>query len=556
MATLAPGILMKLLDGMKTGTLECCSALLQVTDILPADLDEKDLWPKRGFYIKVSDSSHSIYVTLPFDQDELVLSNKLQLGQFIHVDRLQPASPVPVVVGAKPLPGRHPLVGTPEPIVRVRGSGAEKSSSKHTAASSVHRRGSWEQNHVPSPMIVKPTALAFGERTPMKDRLQSNGILSPPASARLGKEVSSAFAVASSVSGALLSRMADAREAVGSGLVRKSCSISKFSRSKCLAEREAKTPRSSSSFPAEKNATRTPLLKLRGDAKEEDTWTSGEHSTSSTIDNATAAKHISGERLSLPGKINTLGKEALEHKEAVQRVALQALRDASATETIVRVLKMFSELSSSAKPEEPAACFDQFLCFHQEIVQAAADIEAIQAATSVAEESTKEQSDKDDSSVLQVRDHNANNQNGQSIKRRAASVVSKTDENKVGLGKHPRSDSNHKVTWDKKEQDEAKLPTSTSSLGRSIKLAKQLRTEAGKWFMEFLEATLESGFKTTKGAVGGGGHRSKSVCCCPQSLILRVINWVELERCDGRKKPLHPRTAQIARKLRIKARNP
>ncbi|XP_009415818.2 uncharacterized protein LOC103996607 [Musa acuminata AAA Group] len=555
MATLAPGILMKLLDGMKTGTRERRSALLQVTDIVPADLDEKDLWPKRGFYIKLSDSSHSIYVTLPFDQDELVLSNKLQLGQFIHVDRLQPASPVPVVVGAKPLPGRHPLVGTPEPIVRVRGGGDEKSSAKHTAASSVHRRGSWEQNHVPSPMIVKPTALDFGERTPMKDRFQSNGVLSPPASARLGKEVSSAFAVASSVSGALLSRMADAREAVGSGLLRKSCSISKFSRSKFVAEREAKTPRSSSSFPAEKNATKTPLLKSRGDAREEDSsWTSDEHSSSTAIDNATAAKHISSERLSLPGKINTLGKEALEQRKAAQRVALQALRDASATETIVRVLKMFSELSSSAKPEEPAACFDQFLCFHQEIVQAAAGIEAIQAATtSVAEESTKEQGDKDDSSVLQARDHNADNQHGQSIKRRAASVVSKTDENKVGLGKHPRSDSNHK---DKKEQDEAKLPTSTSSLGRSIELAKQIRTEAGKWFMEFLEATLESGFKTTKGAVGGGGHRSKSVCCCPQSLILRVINWVELERCEGGKRPLHPRTAQIARKLRIKAKNP
>ncbi|WOK93228.1 hypothetical protein Cni_G01923 [Canna indica] len=67
----------------------------------------------------VSNSSHSIYVTLPLDQDDLVLSNKLQLGQFIHVNRLESASPVPVLMGAKPLPGRHPLVGIPEPIVRV-----------------------------------------------------------------------------------------------------------------------------------------------------------------------------------------------------------------------------------------------------------------------------------------------------------------------------------------------------------------------------------------------------------------------------------------------------
>ncbi|GJU73570.1 putative nucleic acid-binding, OB-fold protein [Tanacetum coccineum] len=30
------------------------SSLLQVTDIVPIDLDEKDLWPKHGFYIKVA----------------------------------------------------------------------------------------------------------------------------------------------------------------------------------------------------------------------------------------------------------------------------------------------------------------------------------------------------------------------------------------------------------------------------------------------------------------------------------------------------------------------
>ncbi|KAJ0620389.1 hypothetical protein HanHA300_Chr00c1061g0836171 [Helianthus annuus] len=128
MATLAPGILLKLLNGMNSGvkpTSEHRSSLLQVTDIVPADLDEKDLWPKHGFYIKVSDSSHSIYVSLPFEQDDLVLSNKMQLGQFIYVDNLEPGSPVPIAKGAKPLPGRHPFVGTPEPLMGLREKGDE-----------------------------------------------------------------------------------------------------------------------------------------------------------------------------------------------------------------------------------------------------------------------------------------------------------------------------------------------------------------------------------------------------------------------------------------------
>ncbi|BAD44860.1 unknown protein [Oryza sativa Japonica Group] len=89
MSTLSAGVLLKLLDGMKAGAAkpvgEHRTALLQVTDIVPADLDDKDLLPRHGkFYVKVSDSSHSIYATLPLPQADLVLSNKLQLGQFVE----------------------------------------------------------------------------------------------------------------------------------------------------------------------------------------------------------------------------------------------------------------------------------------------------------------------------------------------------------------------------------------------------------------------------------------------------------------------------------------
>lgn len=218
-------------------------------------------------------------------------------------------------------------------------------------------------------------------------------------------------------------------------------------------------------------------------------------------------------------------------------------------------------MSSSAKPEAPAACFDQFLSFHQEIVQAVADIEAIQAATLITpppqEESTKNQIDKDDASILRERDHNSNNSTATSTKRRAVAAsksVGETNEFRASLRKHPRSNANHKKGQDDTGAEEVKAPT--SSLGSSIKLAKQIRGEAGKWFMEFLETALESGLKKVKGSMGGGDGLM-AVVSCPQSLILRVINWVELEQCESSsKKPLHPRAAQIARRLRIKAKNP
>ncbi|RRT77720.1 hypothetical protein B296_00008531 [Ensete ventricosum] len=247
-------------------------------------------------------------------------------------------------------------------------------------------------------------------------------------------------------------------------------------------------------------------------------------------------------------------QEALEHREAAQKTALQALRDASATESVVRVV-------SSAKPEAPAACFDRFLSFHQEIVQAVADIEAIQAATLITpppqEESTKNQIDEDDASILQERDHNSNNSTATSTKRRVAAAsksVSETNEFRASLRKHPRANANQKKGQADTGAEEVKAPTST--LGSSIKLAKQIRTEAGKWFMEFLETALESGLKKVTGSMGGGDGLMAAVSC-PQSLILRVINWVELEQCESSsKKPLHPRAAQIARRLRIKAKNP
>ncbi|OAY83191.1 hypothetical protein ACMD2_14182 [Ananas comosus] len=320
------------------------TALVQVTDIVPADLDEKDLWPKHGFYVKVSDSSHSIYVSLPVDQDDLVLSNKMQLGQFINVDRLEPGSPVPVIVGAKPLPGRHPLVGTPEPIVRARPG--------------VQRRGSWgpdpnsnSNSHTiaSSPMAakVKPTSLDFDERTPVKDRLRCSQF-SPVVSTKSAKEPNSAS-------------------------VRKSCVLSKFSRSKSMLERDPKIPKSP--FP---------------------------------------------------------------------------------------IVVAFTAETTDAKAEAGG--------------------------------------------------------------KKKASADARCDDKKL----------------------------QASTLVGSIRLAKQIRNEAGNWFMEFLEAALDCGVRKPKASSDG----RKSSGFCPQSLILRVINWLEMEQCDESKRRAHPRAAQIARKLRIKAKNP
>ncbi|KAJ9537261.1 hypothetical protein OSB04_029994 [Centaurea solstitialis] len=125
MASLVPGVLLKLLQHMNTDVKvagEHRSSLLQVVSIVPA-LAGGELFQNQGFYLKVSDSSHATYVSLPDQDVDLILSDKIQLGQYIHVERLESATPVPILHGVRPVPGRHPCVGTPEDIVATHNLG-------------------------------------------------------------------------------------------------------------------------------------------------------------------------------------------------------------------------------------------------------------------------------------------------------------------------------------------------------------------------------------------------------------------------------------------------
>lgn len=94
------------------------SVLLQVISIVPA-ITGSELWPNQGFFLKVSDSSHSTYVSLSKEDNELILNNKLQLGQFFYVDRIETGTPVPILVDVRPVPGRHPFIGNPKDLMQM-----------------------------------------------------------------------------------------------------------------------------------------------------------------------------------------------------------------------------------------------------------------------------------------------------------------------------------------------------------------------------------------------------------------------------------------------------
>lgn len=121
MASLTPGILLKVLKNINSDVKVCGehrSILLQVISIVPA-ITGSELWPDHGFFIKVSDSSHATYVSLSKEDNELILSNKLQLGQFIYVERVQSSVPVPILVGVRAVPGRNPFIGNPKDLMQM-----------------------------------------------------------------------------------------------------------------------------------------------------------------------------------------------------------------------------------------------------------------------------------------------------------------------------------------------------------------------------------------------------------------------------------------------------
>ena len=128
----------------------------------------------------------------------------MQLGQFIYVDRLEPGSPIPVIKGVKPFPGKHPLVGTPEPLMGLR----ERSERKENSKASAHRRGSWGTggaDGVSSPMVLKPVPLDFDQCTPVKQRVSVMKSKSPMIRGKVAKD----GGIRCSFGGGLLGKMVD-----------------------------------------------------------------------------------------------------------------------------------------------------------------------------------------------------------------------------------------------------------------------------------------------------------------------------------------------------------
>ncbi|CAH8251617.1 unnamed protein product [Arabidopsis lyrata] len=488
MANLVPGVLLKLLQHMNTDVKiagEHRSSLLQVVSIVPA-LAGGELFPNQGFYLRVSDSSHATYVSLPDEHDDLILSDKIQLGQFIHVDRVESSSPVPILRGVRPVPGRHPCVGTPEDIVATHSlgflcddnkvndnNGVANSKPKERVKASVIKggvvsngSGSEGERILGNRLSVsisrdqssegkKPVSALFRAKSAKssltldvkKESLGklkiSSGSKSIPSSPTSCYSLPNSFAkfangikqqqnvkpkllekgsprmglsdkgrsllkAESPKGGKKLPMIKNFVQGIefGAKALRKSWegNLEIRSSAKSNLSRRDLTP-DSRSLAAPRKSTSSEKLpskqeranvfarsskehnKIQSTKKVEttaisDTKDKTSRPKSTSVEKKSIAENglpgnlvkvpVNGKRLaaaniqwsSLPSSLSRMGQEVLRHRDAAQVVAIDALQEASASESLLQCLIIYSNLLSTAKEDDPLPVVEQFLKLH------------------------------------------------------------------------------------------------------------------------------------------------------------------------------------------------
>ncbi|ESW22442.1 hypothetical protein PHAVU_005G154300 [Phaseolus vulgaris] len=67
---------------------------------------------------------------------------------------------------------------------------------------------------------------------------------------------------------------------------------------------------------------------------------------------------------SLPSSISKLGREVMMQRDAAQIAATEAMQEAAAAESLLQCLRTYSELTNSAKEQNPQPAVEQFLTLH------------------------------------------------------------------------------------------------------------------------------------------------------------------------------------------------
>ncbi|CAL9083882.1 unnamed protein product [Musa textilis] len=370
MESLNPGVLLRLIQDIdRSGNSprrplrHAPPAVLQVTGIVPA-VAGSDLSPDRGFYVKVSDSSHCAYVSLPADLNDLILADRLQLGQLIHVRRLEPASPVPVLREFRLLEGRHPCLHDTKNKRQLHcrsssfagdRSGAAGMSSPSFTAEKRKRRSSDILNE------LKKFSVARTDEDNYDSDDSRISYPSSPASSRFSytsssSSSSSSFSSASS-SGTMrprkswdaMGRIPEGRSGMKPSVPSQSAGVSPNR----FAQHASLTPQDDATN------TQRSVKALVGSAKRK----------LPDSDKACAESDKMGVISALqPPSLMKHAKVVLRQRDSTLQAAVDALLEASAAERLSECFSMYSELQSD-KDGDPRHTVDGLLTFQHKLAQ-------------------------------------------------------------------------------------------------------------------------------------------------------------------------------------------
>ncbi|KAM0907827.1 hypothetical protein ACQ4PT_015861 [Festuca glaucescens] len=377
--------------------------LLQVTNITPALSGADPFSGHQGFYLRLSDSSRSCYVSLHADHDDLILANGLHIGQVIEVDHLVPSVPAPVLRTFRVLPGRYPCIQLqdstdddvdaaacsvraevkdkevvserprrpsptpplPERKARQSGSPAAIGHSHRSrsitnlsdacaAAASPVKRSEGERRGADFLKKVRKISIASidGNSSDVDDDDDESDVSSSLSYARRNWDFSGSIKDMRPVAPRRRSNSISPGKSGPDSTVHQSCAVNDPLESvrrkaekafKVLSKRNthgsSKTPRESSSPVATPQSAATSGIRW---CEDNVLWSS------------------------LSSSLVRHGKEAVKQRDMALQAVLDGLLEASSTEKLIKCLITYSELQSD-KDDDPKELIDRFLQFSQEL---------------------------------------------------------------------------------------------------------------------------------------------------------------------------------------------
>ncbi|XWS12190.1 hypothetical protein CRYUN_Cryun37aG0068700 [Craigia yunnanensis] len=350
MASLTPGVLLKLLQSMNSNVKvrgEYRSVLLQVISIVPA-LTGSELWPNQGFLIKVSDSSHSAYISLSQEDNEFILNNKLRLGQFFYVERVEAGTPVPILVGVRPVAGRNPFIGNPKDLMQmlVPSEGPVAVDNEGNNGSKAKDLVEVKEENPRQKIVIKEEKTGVASRY-MQGVLPSNPKASGPDSYSCVKST----------------------ENENGGVGKKAKGYRRLKASPATPSRSRPDVSMPKPEVVASNTKETMVPPKSTPVKRSSS--KQENMISNCFLNNKEKNNFpeTGSWNSLPASLLKPGKGMLRRKKLVSLIAADAQREASTAANLVKCLSMFSDLCSSASPENPHLSLTKFFTLEQLIDQ-------------------------------------------------------------------------------------------------------------------------------------------------------------------------------------------